>query len=129
MASARRLSVVPDFRYDFYDAKIIDAKLGPRREIALHFQMWPEGTRPKGVVFDSARRFHVVVRCGSIMNMKELESFFTSWSTNRNYGNGLHYLRASPESKPGHLLIKLQFDRTDDELVIHCGSVTITKID
>lgn len=119
---------LPDLQYNFYDAWIYDVTLGPRREITVHLELWPEGNNGH-VVFQQSSRFKVDVRFGGIVNLDEINAFFTSWVSSQNYRNGLHYLAYDPLqlSKPDSLFLKFQFDRSGTELTIHCKNVTVTR--
>ena len=101
---------LPDLGLDFYGATIDEARLGPRRELAL-------------VLLDMTGNPYARVRFGGIANFDEVKVFFQRPPT-----DGFHFLRYDPseESKPGRLVVELGFDRSDERCVIRCSNVTVT---
>jgi hypothetical protein len=101
---------LPDLRLDFYGATIDEARVGPRRELAL-------------VLRDMAGNPYAQVRFGGITNFGEVKAFIETPPV-----DCLHFLRydRTERSKPGRLILELGFDRSDDRCVIRCSNVTVT---
>ena len=98
---------------NYYGAMIRDAKLGPRRELILRIETWPQGK----VMFGGGDV--VTLRLGAIVNYEEVQRFFTKVRT-----DGLHYLRELRESNPRRHVIEMEFDRSDDRITIIAGKVS-----
>lgn len=107
---------LPDLKHDFHHALIDSVRVGPRREVTMTIQalLW-EGSR-------GYRSPNIYLRCGGIVNLEEVKAFFSkcpslevAW---------LNYTE-SQKSKPGNLFIELQSERTDDKLIIQCGSINV----
>lgn len=90
-------------------------KIGPRRELNLSLELWV-GNRNGG-----EGKF-VSVRFGGIINFDEVQAFFADSDNSANAHEGLQWLRddEAKESKPDDLFIRMQFDRTEAEVLIHC---------
>ena len=108
---------LPDLKHDFHHAFIDSVQVGPRREVTMTIQalLW-EGS-------SGHRSPNIYLRCGGIANFDEVKVFFNmspslevAW---------LEYAE-SQKSKPGHLFIELQAERTDDKLIIQCSSLSVT---
>ncbi len=107
--------VIPDLPYDFYGARVLNADIGPRRESTLTLGITNLGKQAE-------EPYSITMRFGGIVNFEEASRFFavTRWET-------LHFLRysASQRSKPGSLWIEMEFDNSEDYLLIHCSHVSI----
>jgi hypothetical protein len=101
---------LPDLGLDFYGATIEEAVIGPRRELRLTFR-------------DMAGNPHSRVRFGGIANLDEVRPVFETPPV-----DGLHSLRYAREerSKPGALVVELEFDRRDERCLIRCSKVEVT---
>lgn len=112
---------LPDLKHDFYNAIVEEAHLGPRRELKLTLELW-QGNQKRG------EGKQATVRFGGIANFEEVESFFKSFDISRSRWEGLHFLGYDLEhkSKPNSLFIRMQFDRTGNEVLIHCRHLSIS---
>jgi hypothetical protein len=108
-----RIDALSDSETNYCGAIIQDAKPGPRRELTLRIELWPQGkvTSGGGKV--------VTLRFGAIANYEEVQLFFTKV---RN--DGLHYLRELSESNPRRHVIEMEFDRGEDRITITAGKVS-----
>ncbi len=112
---------LPNLKHDFYNALVDAADIGPRQELNLSMELW-QGNRSRG----EGRL--VSIRFGGIVNFDEVQAFFTAFQSSANAQEGLHWLRydVTRKSKPNDLFIKMQFDRTGEEVLIHCKNITIS---
>jgi hypothetical protein len=112
---------LPDLKHNFYNAFVDEVRVGPRQELNLSMELWP-GDRIGG-----EGKF-VSIRFGGIVNFGEVQEFFADFDNSANAHEGLHWLRydEAKNSKPGDLFIKMQFDRTEDEVLVHCKNITIS---
>jgi hypothetical protein len=99
--------------HDYYGARIRDATTGPRRELSLRIETWPNGK----VTFGSGKL--VTLRFGAVVNYEEVLRFFIKVPV-----SGLHYLRELSESTPRRHVIEMEFDGTGDRIRIIAGKVS-----
>ena len=101
---------LPDLQFDFYGATIDEARVGPRRELSL-------------ALSDMAGNPCAQVRFGGIANFDEVRAFFQTPPT-----DGLHFLRYHPTeaSKPGRLVVEMEFDRTEERCLVRCSNIAVT---
>jgi hypothetical protein len=101
---------LPDLGLVFYGATIDQARVGPRRELALDFS-------------DMAGNPYARVRFGGITNFDEVKAFFQTPPA-----DGLHFLRYDPAeaSKPGRLVVELGFDRSEERCVVCCSNAAVS---
>lgn len=100
---------IPDIPCGFYGTSIEEARFGPRRELTLTF-------------VDMKRRPHSRVRFGGIVDLDEVRKHLEECSC-----ESLHYLRYSPRepSKPGRLILEIEFDGRDERCVIRCSNLQV----
>jgi hypothetical protein len=68
----------------------------------------------------------VTITCTPVSNMDVVSSFFALRQQDQRYGESLHYLVIdSSRSTPTLQCVEMQWDRTDDELRIFCGSIHV----
>jgi hypothetical protein len=68
----------------------------------------------------------VTVTCTPIANMETVAAFFSMWPQHQSQGELLHWLAIDvTRSTPVLQCLALQWDRTDDEIRILCGSITV----
>jgi hypothetical protein len=103
---------LPDLSLDFYGATIEEAIIGPRRELTLTF--WSMAGNP-----------YARVRFGGIANFDEFRPIFETPPA-----DSLHFLRYAREerSKPGKLVIELEFDGRDERCLIRCSKVEVSAM-
>jgi hypothetical protein len=101
----------PWTRYNYDAARILDAKLGPRRELTVRIELWREMSLGRGAI--------VSLRFGAIANYEEVQRFFSHPPFEE-----LHYLRYLDESNPRRNVVEMEFDRTDDRIKIVAGNVS-----
>jgi hypothetical protein len=120
---------VPSLEQDFYNAYILEANLGPRREVTLQMELWPKvnGERIPWTAGQGQGPL-LEVRFGGIENFVEVSAFFESFSDSPNAHCGLHYLAydETENPKPGRLVLEMEFDSTGDRLKIQCQKLTLT---
>jgi len=106
---------LPDLKHGFHHALIDSVRVGPRREVTMTIQalLW-EGQ-------SGHRRPNIYLRCGGIVNFDEVKAFFNVYPSLE--VAWLDYAK-SQKSKPGNLFIELQAERTDDNLIIQCSSLS-----
>jgi hypothetical protein len=97
---------------NYYGAIIREAKMGPRRELTLRIETWPQGK----VTFGSGV---VTLRFGAIVNYEEVHRFFKKVRS-----DGLHFLRDSVKASPHRHVIEMEFDRSEDRIAIIAGRVS-----
>ena len=112
---------LPNLKHDFYNLFVDEVKIGPRQELNLSMELWQDNR------FRGEGKF-VSIRFGGIVNFDEVQAFFADFHSSANAYEGLHWLRydETRKSKPGDLFIKMQFDRTGEEVLIHCKNITIS---
>jgi hypothetical protein len=93
--------------HDFYGAIVRSAVVGPRQELMLSLETWPKGSHK------FAGGPIVAIRFGAIENFEEVQRFAAAVPQ-----SGLHYLRHTPESKPGRHIVEMEFDRTGERFMI-----------
>jgi hypothetical protein len=68
----------------------------------------------------------VTVTCTPVSNMDVVNAFFAGWPQHRSYHELLHWLGIdTTRSTPALQCVEMQWDRTDDELRIFCGSIYV----
>ena len=113
---------MPELPHDFNHATFEGVVLGPRRELTLKLNP---------LVWVGHRGHHasaVTVRFGGIVNFAEVEALF---ALNYQEQSELGWLRydAMQASKPSDLYLRLEFERVEAHIVIHCRSLTVTETD
>jgi hypothetical protein len=113
---------LPDLKYDYYDAHIVDLEIGPRREVSLTMLIHIPDSR-HWVGYET-----VAVRFGGIVNFEPVKKFFDDLSRSPNAYNGLHYLRYAKDrsAKSGSLFFEMEFDSSEDHVRIDCRSITVS---
>ncbi len=99
---------LPELPHDFNHAIFENVILGPRRELTLKLNP---------LVWIGHRGYHapaVTVRFGGIVNFAEV-----GW---------LRY-DTKQTSQPDDLYLRLEFERVEAHIVIHCHSLTVTEPD
>ena len=121
---------LPEIPYPFYGAQITDVSIGPRQEITLAIELWPQVGDRLQDIFRQGDGLKISVHFGGIHDFEAVKSFWTKWQANPNHP-GLHYLRYAQDkpSKPGSLFFEIEFDSTGDYLALHCRHITITPLD
>jgi hypothetical protein len=99
---------------DFYGAVIREAKLGPRKELALLIETWPKNKNTFG---DGLK---VTLRFDDISNYDEVQKFFENARA-----DSLHYIRETPDSRENRRVTEFEFDRTGDHICITSRAVTV----
>ena len=97
-------------------AIVREATVGPRRELSLAIEIWPEGRH----TFALGDGEIVRLRFGAIVNYEEVRKFFSTVPM-----EGLHYLREAAESKAGRRVVEMQFNRTEAGIRITAGTISI----
>ena len=112
---------LPNLKHDFYNAFIDEVKIGPRQELNLSMELC-QGNRCRG------KGKIISIRFGGIVNFGEVQAFFADFQNSANAHESLHWLRydETKTSEPSNLFIRMQFDRTDNEVLIHCKNLTIS---
>jgi len=64
------LGKIPGIQHNFYGAIIRKVRIGPRRELHLQVETWPEGSPPFG------GGDLVMLQFGAISNFAEVQNFF-----------------------------------------------------
>jgi hypothetical protein len=104
---------IPGIQHNFSGAIIRKARVGPRRELRLQVETWPE----------DSHRFGggdlVTLRFGAIANFAEVQNFFAKVPA-----ESLHYIRYLSESHERRHVIEIEFDRTDQRVKIISGKLS-----
>ncbi len=107
------LGKIPGIQHNFYGAIIRKVRIGPRRELNLQVETWPEGSH----------RFEggdlVTLRFGAISNFAEVQDFFAKAPA-----ESLHYIRYLSESHERRHVIEMEFDRTEQRVKIISGKLS-----
>ena len=116
--SRTSLPQLPDhhFNHAIFDSVV----LGPRRELTL-------GLRP--LVWAGHQGHHgpaVTVRFGGIVNIEEVKALFEASHHEHSELSHLDYDKQYA-SKPGDLYLRIEFERVEAQIVIHCHSLTIME--
>jgi len=117
---------LPELEYDFYGAVLVSILFGSRREMTLTFELWPRVGKQLSASFRQGEGVDIAVRFGGVHNFEDVKAYWESWRQNPS----LHYLRYcdGKHSKPGSLFFEIEFDRTDDHIMIHCQHITVTRL-
>ena len=111
------LPVLPS---NFAHASLTRVTGGPRRELTLTLipLVWGGGTGQSGQA--------VLVRVGGIVSMAEVEALCAQ---NHQEHSELAWLRYDPcyKPKPGHLSLRLEFERADAGVTIQCSNISVTE--
>ncbi len=112
---------IADLQYNFYGAQISNASIGPRREVILDMELWPERNGKQVPSWRRGDGTRIIIRFGGIHNFSEATIFFSTWPENRNANCGLHHLGYDPDrtSRRGDVFVQMAFDSTDDSFTIH----------
>jgi hypothetical protein len=99
------LGKIPGLQHNFSGAIIRKVRIGPRRELNLQVETWPEGRHRFG-------RGHVVtLRFGAISNFAEVQNFFA-----KPPAENLHYMQYLSESHGRRHVIEMEFDQTEQRV-------------
>ena len=120
---------LPEIPYEFYGAHVTDISIGPRRELQLSLELWPQANGQLYEFFHRGDGINITVRFGGLYNFEEVKVFWEKWQSSM-VQPGLHYLRYSQiqNSKPGSLFIEAEFDSTGDYVMFHCQHFTVTRL-
>jgi hypothetical protein len=116
---------LPDLKHDYYDAHIADVKIGPRREVTLTMQIHVPN-RNYWLGYET-----IILRFGGIVNFEAVKKFFDGLVqrlTPIETIDRLHYLRYATDqsSKPGSLFVEMEFDRSGEQIRIHCSNISVS---
>ena len=117
-----RSGELPELPHDFNHAIFENVVLGPRCELTLKLNP---------LVWIGHRGYHapaVTVHFGGIVNFAEVEALF---ALNYQEQSELGWLRydTKQNSKPDDLYLRLEFERVEAHIVIHCHSLTMMEPD
>jgi hypothetical protein len=106
--ASRRLELKADGnskRIESSVGSVRKVRIGPRRELNLQVETWPEGRHRFG-------RGHVVtLRFGAISNFAEVQNFFA-----KPPAENLHYMQYLSESHGRRHVIEMEFDQTEQRV-------------
>jgi hypothetical protein len=109
---------IPGIQHNFYGAIIRKVRIGPRRELNLQVETWPEGSHRFG------GGDAVTLRFGAVSNFAEVQSFFSKAPI-----DSLHYIRYLRESHERRHVIEMEFDRTGQRVKIISGKLSTWSAD
>ena len=104
---------IPGIQHSFYGAIIREARIGPRRELRLRIETWPEGSHRFG------GGDMVILRFGAIANFSEVQSVFA-----KPPADSLHYIRYLDESNERRHIVEMEFDRIELRVRIVSGKLS-----
>lgn len=102
---------LPELLLDYNSTYCDEFYLGPRRELNM-------------TIRDFSGKLHSKVRFGGIANFDEVKEVFATLTS-----ENLHHVRynRSEPSKPGKLVVDIQFDRWDEPIVIRCSKLEVAE--
>lgn len=115
---------LPDLRFNFHDALLIDFQIGPRRELTLHINLY-------SVFYPNYPS--VQVRFGAITNFESVQRYMKKLDAPNNIGDyyaRFETLRFDTDnlSTAGNLFFYLELDRTGNS-EIQCGKFEISVLE